>query len=156
MAPGRKCHKAMKSGRRCANFWRPLKGPQASGRWCPDLDIPQPLGQVSRAESQLWCAMFLKPSWGNSFCLHKKRTQQRGDGYQFFLRHSSTDRQEISTNQTSPLIFKCYHDITIFVCANIIKIKIHSSCEIEDFVETHLCKLCVTLWSRALRVVCPH
>ena len=25
----------------------------------------------------------------------------------------------------------------------IIKIKIHSSCEIEDFVETHLCKLCV-------------
>ena len=28
---------------------------------------------------------------------------------------------------------------------NIIKIKIHSSCEIEDFVETHLCKLCVIL-----------
>ena len=27
----------------------------------------------------------------------------------------------------------------------IIKIKIHSSCEIEDFVETHLCKLCVIL-----------
>ena len=23
--------------------------------------------------------------------------------------------------------------------------KIHSSCEIEDFVETHLCKLCVIL-----------
>ena len=38
----------------------------------------------------------------------------------------------------------------------IIKIKIHSSCEIEDFVETHLCKLCVILGSRALRVVCPH
>ena len=34
--------------------------------------------------------------------------------------------------------------------------KIHSSCEIEDFVETHLCKLCVILRSRALRVVCPH
>ena len=29
--------------------------------------------------------------------------------------------------------------------------KIHSSCEIEDFVETHLCKLCVILRSRALR-----
>ena len=28
--------------------------------------------------------------------------------------------------------------------------------EIEDFVETHLCKLCVILRSRALRVVCPY
>ena len=39
---------------------------------------------------------------------------------------------------------------------NIIKIKIHSSCEIEDFVETHLYKLCVILRSRVLRAVCPH
>ena len=38
----------------------------------------------------------------------------------------------------------------------IIKTKIHSSCEIEYFVETHLCKLCVILRSRVLRVVCPH
>ena len=38
----------------------------------------------------------------------------------------------------------------------IIKIKIRSSCEIEYFVETHLCKLCVILRSRVLRVVCPH
>ena len=30
----------------------------------------------------------------------------------------------------------------------IIKMKIHSSCEIEYFVETHLCKLCVILRSR--------
>ena len=37
-----------------------------------------------------------------------------------------------------------------------IKIKIHSICEIEYFVETHLCKLCVILRSRVLRVVCPH
>ena len=35
------------------------------------------------------------------------------------------------------------------------KIQIHSSCEIKDFVETHLCKLCVILRSRVLRVVCP-
>ena len=34
-----------------------------------------------------------------------------------------------------------------------IKIKIHSSCEIEYFVETHLCKLCVILRSRVSRVV---
>ena len=34
--------------------------------------------------------------------------------------------------------------------------KIHSSCKIEDFVETHLCKLCVILRSRVIRVVCPH
>ena len=39
---------------------------------------------------------------------------------------------------------------------HIIKIKIHSSCEIEYFVETHLCKLCVILRLRVLRVVCPH
>ena len=38
----------------------------------------------------------------------------------------------------------------------IMKIKIHSSCEIEDFVEIHLCKLCVILRSRVLRVVCLH
>ena len=31
---------------------------------------------------------------------------------------------------------------------------IHSSCEIEYFVETHLCKLYVILLSRVLRVVC--
>ena len=32
--------------------------------------------------------------------------------------------------------------------------KIHSSCEIEGFVETHFCKLCVILRSRVVRVVC--
>ena len=38
----------------------------------------------------------------------------------------------------------------------IIEIKIHSGCEIEDFVESHLCKLCVILRSRVLLGVCPH
>ena len=45
---------------------------------------------------------------------------------------------------------------TTYMETHIIKIKIHSSCETEDFVETHLCKLCVILRSRVLRVVCPH
>ena len=35
-----------------------------------------------------------------------------------------------------------------------IKKEIHASCEIEDFVETHLCKLCVILRSRVLLGVC--
>ena len=48
------------------------------------------------------------------------------------------------------------HSETEMNCKYIEKIKIHSSCEIEDFVETHLCKLCVILRSRVLRVVCPH
>ena len=38
----------------------------------------------------------------------------------------------------------------------IIKLEIHSICEIEYFVETHLCQLCVILRSRELRLVCPH
>ena len=44
----------------------------------------------------------------------------------------------------------------IHIVPGIEEIKIHSSCEIEDFVETHLCNLCETLRSRILRVVCPH
>ena len=34
----------------------------------------------------------------------------------------------------------CYIRLLVF---NITKIEIHSSCEIEYFAETHLCKLCV-------------
>ena len=51
----------------------------------------------------------------------------------------------------------CVYVRTIMVVI-ILKIKIHSpsSCEIEDFVETHLCKLCVILRSRVSRAVCPH
>ena len=37
----------------------------------------------------------------------------------------------------------------------IIKIKIHSSFEIEDFVEINLCKLCAILRSRVLLALCP-
>ena len=60
----------------------------------------------------------------------------------FFVKLKSTPRK-------FPMAYLC-------MIYYIIKIKIHSSCEIEDFVETHLCKLCVILRSRALRVVCPH
>ena len=51
-------------------------------------------------------------------------------------------------------IYQVY--VLFFSTIDIIKIKKHSSCEIEHFVETHLCKLCVILRSRVLRVVCPH
>ena len=39
-----------------------------------------------------------------------------------------------------------------YLACCIIKVRIHSSCEIEDFnfIETHLCKLCVILRSREL------
>ena len=46
--------------------------------------------------------------------------------------------------------------LLLYVPGTNIEIKIHSSCNIEYFVETHLCKLCVILRSRVLRVVCPH
>ena len=47
-------------------------------------------------------------------------------------------------------------DGSLIVDQYITKMKIHSSCEIEDFVETHLCKLCVILRSRVLRVGYPY
>ena len=43
-------------------------------------------------------------------------------------------------------IYQVY--VLFFSTIDIIKIKKHSSCEIEHFVETHLCKLCVVLRSR--------
>ena len=57
------------------------------------------------------------------------------------------------------LMFSCQHhlfDRTFIYTMYIIKIEIHSKCEIEDCLETHLCKLCVILRSRVSRVVCPH
>ena len=43
--------------------------------------------------------------------------------------------------------------LCVFFLNNITKWK-NVSCEIEDFVETHLCKLCGILRSRVLRVLC--
>ena len=41
---------------------------------------------------------------------------------------------------------------------HIVNMEIHSGQlgDIEDFVETHICKLCVILRSRVLLGVCPH
>ena len=47
-------------------------------------------------------------------------------------------------------------DLTAAVCIVYYERKIHPSCEIEEFGETHLFKLCVILRSRVLRVVCPY
>ena len=56
-----------------------------------------------------------------------------------------------SLKNGSPTLYRYTNNISITI-----KIIIHSSCEIEDFVETHICKLCVILRSRVLRVVCPY
>ena len=54
-------------------------------------------------------------------------------------------------------MYPCFeNNVVEIIIPDIIKIKLHSSCEIEYFVETHICKLCVILRSRVLRVVCPH
>ena len=83
----------------------------------------------------------------------------------FFLRprYNNTYNSTVSdAHAASPLTVFCWllqgvDDVgialrkrTIYSTMYITKIKIHSSCEIEDFVETHLCKLCVILRSRAI------
>ena len=42
----------------------------------------------------------------------------------------------------------------IAITTNMMKINRHSICEIEDFVETHFCKLCVSFSDRAYYWVC--
>ena len=56
---------------------------------------------------------------------------------------------------TELYLITCFSSSVDSATTHIIKIKIHSSCDIEDFVETHICKLCVILRSRVSRVVCP-
>ena len=68
---------------------------------------------------------------------------------QHFLPSSTRSRRNVPTHaagrsEQSNLWYHVY------------KNEIHSSCEIEDFAETHLCKLCVILRSRMLLGVCPH
>ena len=63
---------------------------------------------------------------------------------------------KIDTWYSGRLLFSAFVPTTIAVPTGykkhiiIIKIKIHSSCEIEDFVEAHICKLRVVLRSRVL------
>ena len=45
---------------------------------------------------------------------------------------------------------------SMFILMIFLKIYLHSSCEIENFVETHIRKLCVILLSRLLLGVCPY
>ena len=94
--------------------------------------------EVSAADSKLDD----RSNW--SFCRYVRLSEMVGI-FTFFL-NQGTSYSECSRQYA----YKCSLQIYI------IKIKIHSSCEIEDFVETHLFKLCVILRSRALRVVCPH
>ena len=58
------------------------------------------------------------------------------------------------TADASEIYFIQYVYTRLNIYIYILKIHLHSSCEIEYFVETHLCKLCVILQSRVLRVVC--
>ena len=60
-----------------------------------------------------------------------------------------------SEKKKSPYPVPFIAAVVLLYQVHLMKIKIHSSCEIEDFVETHICKLCVILQSRVLRVVCP-
>ena len=46
--------------------------------------------------------------------------------------------------------------LVFFIFSHVLIEKIHFSCKIKYFAETHLCKLCVILRSRVLRVVCSH
>ena len=45
--------------------------------------------------------------------------------------------------------------MTRAITVYILKLIIHSSCELEDLVETHIRKLCVILRSRVSRVLSP-
>ena len=56
----------------------------------------------------------------------------------------------------SPALLPVRRNPDVFRPDFIIKTKIHSSCESEDFVETHICRPCVKLRSRVLPGVRPH
>ena len=70
--------------------------------------------------------------------------------YQFNVKNTYTD----SFCRFIYFIKLCTRYVRVILYLEV-KIKIPSSCEIEYFVETHLCKLCVILRLREQLGVCP-
>ena len=81
--------------------------------------------------------------------IHASSAHARKGVVSFFLFPEKSGKYEVGKSQLA--------DSQTYLLCDIIKIKIHSSRDIEDFVETHhLCKLYVILRSRVLLGVCPH
>ena len=87
----------------------------------------------------------------------------------FFMKNTENIRYDSAYSRGTGVVCVCvglleflnrsfYPMTSLHPVSVLIKITLHStSCEIEDFVGTHLCKLCVILRSRVLLGgVCPY